>query len=328
MSVRLGFALAVLLMPPPGAAASAAEPEGTDTLRIVLAPRDTLSSGLRRPAGVAVDAFGRITVADEERHTLERFAPDGRWLESTGALGSEPGRFRRPGSLAALGSLGIAVHDRDNRRIVAYDQHLRRIGIVADFTSESFTARFGRVDPVAMTADAGGAVLVADADRDRLLAFDFAGAFVREIGGFGGRSGAFQGLAALTAGARGGFVTLESGSRPKRARAGAPAAAPARARIQWFDAGGSVLGSAWLDWASAESREGAIAVDAAGRIAVANAVTGEVRLLSPEGRTLAIVQALARPSALAFGADGALWVAETAAARVRSFTLAPASAAD
>lgn len=296
---------------------------------LAVSERDTLTERLRRPAGVAVDAFGRVLVADEELHALQRFDVAGAWLEGVGTLGGDAAQFRRPGGVALLGALGVAVLDRDNRRVVAYDQHLRLLGVIADFAGEALTAQLGRVDPVAITADAGGALLVADGDRDRVLQFDFAGGFVREVGGFGGRSGAFNGLAALAASPRGGWVTLERASRPRRPRRG-EAVTPTvpRARLQWVDADGRVSATAWIEWERAEDRDAAIAVDAAGRVAVANGASGEVRLLAPDGRPLAAIAGLRRPTALAFGGDGALWVAETGAGRVRCFTFGPRAAAD
>lgn len=325
MRVRTLALVSLLLLP---AAHAAAEPLPGDSLRAT--PRDTLTTRLRRPAGVAVDAFGRITVADEEVHALQRFGADGTWLDGVGALGSEPAQFRRPGGIAVLGSLGLAVLDRDNRRVVAYDQHLRLIGVIADLAGDALSATLGRVDPVAITADAGGAVRVADGDRDRVLQFDFAGGLVSEVGGFGGRAGAFDGLAALAAAPGGGWVTLERAIRPRRARRGEPAPGPVapRARLQWLDAEGRVRSTAWVTWALADEREAALAVDAQGRVAVANGASGEVRLLSADGRPLAAIAGLRQPSALAFGGDGALWVAETGAGRVRSFTFGPRSAGD
>ena len=327
IAALLGFLLC-------GLPAMASETDSSDSAverasgPIQLVARDTLTDRLRRPSGISVDAFGRVTVADEERHSLERFGADGRWLDGAGALGSATTQFRRPGTLTALGALGIAVLDRDNRRVVAYDQQLRLIGIIADFSSDESLSRFGRVDPVALAADAGGSVMVADSDRDRLLVFDFAGAFVREIGGFGGRAGAFHGLVAVASAPLGGMVTLERGARPRRAGRAAADSAAAPARLQMLDAGGRVLRSVPLGWAGAEGPGTALAVDRLGRMAVVNGDTGELRLLSPEGLLLASLAGFRSASALAFGPEGALWVAETGAGRVRSFTIGPAPAED
>lgn len=325
LAFSLGLTCVAAVHAQPGDRVTAVAPDS-----LAFSPRDTLQTRLRRPAGIAIDAFGRVTVADEELHALQRFGPSGLWIDGAGALGSAITQFRRPGGIAVLGALGLAVLDRDNRRIVAYDQHLRLLGVIADFASDALSAQLGRVDPVAVTADAGGAVFVADGDRDRVLVFDFAGGFVREVGGFGARGGAFNGLAALAASPRGGWVTLERATRPRRARGDRPAddqSAP-RARVQWLDADGRVLGSAWVEWFKVEDRDAAMAVDALGRVALANGASGEVILLSATWMRLATLAGLSAPSALAFGPDGALWVAETSAGRVRSFTIGPRTAGD
>ncbi len=322
-SLVRGSLVAALALSLTGGALAAAAESGASTPDSLarFTPRDTLSERLRRPSGVVVDAFGRITVADEERHSLERFGADGKWIDGAGALGSEPAQFRRPGTLVMLGSLGVAVHDRDNRRVVAYDQHLRLIGIVADFSSEALQSRFGRIEPVAITADAGGALRVADSDRDRVLAFDFAGGFVSEVGGFGGRAGAFRGLVAMASLPMGGTITLERGSLARRARGKTPDRAAEPARLQWLGADGRVVRSLGIDWARAESARAAIAVDRLGRVALVNAASGELLLLGRSGERLGAMSGLLNPSAVAFGPDGALWVAETGAARVRSLVI-------
>jgi len=194
----------------------------------------------------------------------------------------------------------------------------------------------GRVRPVSLAADRGGALYVADAERDRVLVFDYAGTFQRELGGFGERSGGFSGLSGVAVGARGTLVTVE---RPRlvtrRERRGAAAAPPApasadsavaRARVQWLDAGGRVLATAWTPaWLAGPAEVSlAVAVDASGRVAVAGERSGELCVLSEKGELLARTSGLSAPRALAFADDGTLLVAESGAGRVRRFALEPA----
>src|SRR5262245_6415507 len=158
------------------------------------------------PSGLAVDSFGRFVVADATLHRIQRFERDGRLMWQAGQLGSDPGFLRRPGAVAPFGTLGIAVLDIENLRIQIYDLFGHLQGQRIDL-SESATGVVGRVRPVTMSADKGGAVYVADADRDRLLVFDFSGRFVREIGGLGGSAGSFRGLSGVAMTPRGGLVT-------------------------------------------------------------------------------------------------------------------------
>lgn len=256
------------------------------------------------PGGVAVDAFGRVVVSDAALHRLQRFEPDGRWLGESGSLGSDPGQLRRPGAVAMLGALAIVTLDQENRRIERYDLFGRRLGTLVDLLDPALEAQVGRVDPVTLAADRGGALYVADADRDRVLAFDFSGRFLRTIGGFGDRPGSFRGLKGLGTGPRGALVTAERVNR----------------RVQRLDAGGRVTAS----WPLAVAREpGAlpVAVDDSSRVAVADEAGGRLWLFDPGGRLLAMIDGLARPRALAFAPDGTLIVAEAGRGEVRRFAI-------
>ena len=287
-----------------------------------LVPRDTLvSSRLAEPSGLAIDAFGRLWVSDAALHRVVRFSDDGTALDETGALGSEPGQFRRPGALAVTGALGVAVLDLENRRVSIYDHHLRLLGAACDLAAPTLEDRIGRVTPVALAADRGGAIHVADGDRDRILLFDFAGTFLREWGGFGGRTGGFSGLMGLAANGRGTLITIERPrSRPRRADADSLVG---RARVQWLDAGGRVVRSVWTPaWAAGAAEQAfAVAVDASGRVAIVGERSGQVCVLAPDGGALVMQAGLRSPRGVVFGADGALLVAEAGAARIVRFTL-------
>lgn len=281
---------------------------------------------LIEPAGVLGDAFGHVWVSDAAQSKLRRWDARGQALDEAGTLGSEPNRFRRPGPLARLGSLGVAVLDIENQRVVSYDHHLRLLGVLVDLAAPALESRVGRVRPVALAADRGGAVFVADADRDRVLVFDFAGTFLREVGGFTARAGGFAGLSDLACGPRGTLVTVER--PPGRGRKDAPGdSLVGRSRVQWLDAGGRVTNARWLPaWrvGSGETRA-SIAVDDSNRVAVAGERSGELLLLAPDGRVLSRLSGLAGPRALGFASDGTLLVAEAGAGRVRRFAIGRAA---
>jgi hypothetical protein len=279
---------------------------------------------LVEPAGVLADAFGHIWVSDASLHKLRRWRADGVPLDETGALGSEPTQFRRPGALARVGALGVAVLDVENQRVSTYDLNLRLLSVAVDLTSADIEARAGTVRPLALASDRGGALYVVDAERDRILVFDYAGAFQREIGGYGGRSGGFNGLTGVAVTARGRIVTVER-PRPRSKRADPSDSTLARARIQWLEAGGRLITSVWSPPLAAGNSElsVAVAVDAIGRVAIAAERSGEVHVLAPDGAPIARLTGLASPRALAFADDGTLLVAETGAHRVRRWTLEP-----
>ncbi len=292
------------------ASTGSADSTGADTLPLRLVPVQALGTAgggraaLVEPNGVAVDAFGRIYVTDASQHRLVRFDARGTWLGEAGALGSAPGDLRRPGAATAVGSLGVAVLDRENLRVVLYDLFGRLVGVLADFTA--LEDDLGRVDPVALAADRGGALYVADADRDRVLALDFSGRFVRSLGGFGVGAGSFRGLAGLATGPGGELVTAE--------RTGA--------RVQRLDATGSPVAAWPLPVRPGRGRL-AVAVDDSMRIAVADETSGRLWVFGFDGRLLGTRADLAGPRAVAFAPDGSLLVAEGGAGRVRRFAFEP-----
>jgi DNA-binding beta-propeller fold protein YncE len=291
--------------------ASPPDSAGVDTLALRLVPVQTLGppgggrAALVEPSGVATDAFGRIYVTDASQHRLVRFDARGTWLGEAGALGSGPGELRRPSGVTAVGSLGVAVLDRENQRVVLYDLFGRLVGVLTDLAA--LEDELGRVDPVALAADRGGALYVADANRDRILALDFSGRYVRSLGGFGVGAGSFRGLSGLAVGRGGELVTAE--------RTGA--------RVQRLDAAGSPLAAWPLPVRPGRGRL-AVAVDDSARIAVADEISGGLWLFDLAGRLLGGRADLASPRAVTFAPDGSLLVAEGAERRVRRFALEPA----
>jgi DNA-binding beta-propeller fold protein YncE len=294
--------------------ATGRDSSGVDTLAMRLRPVQELGDAggdrtvLVEPSGVATDAFGRIYVTDASQHRLVRFDARGTWLGEAGALGSGPGELRRPRAVMAVGSLGVAILDPENLRVVLYDLFGRWVGTLADLAA--LEDEVGRVDPVALAADRGGALYLADADHDRVLVLDFSGRYVRSLGGFGAGPGSFRGLAGLATGPHGDLVTVE--------RTGA--------RLQRLDASGSPL-AAWPLPARPGRGRLAVAVDDSTRIAVADETTGRLWLFDAGGRLLAARADLVSPRAVTFAPDGSLLVAEGGAGRLRRFALESAGTA-
>jgi sugar lactone lactonase YvrE len=257
------------------------------------------------PAGIACDPFGRIWVSDAQLHKVQRFERDGRWLGETGLLGSGDGELRRPGSIAALGAADMGVLDQENRRVVDYDLFGRLVGTRIDLQDPALENVVGRVDPSALATDRGGAVYVVDPARERVLVFDTSGGFERALGEYGSKPGQFRGLRGLASAPHGELVVTER----------------LNARVQRVDAGGRAAGG-WPLPVDPRANAGLpVAVDAQGRIAVADEKSGRLWVFDPNGRPVASLAALGRPRALAWAPDGTLLVTETQPARVRRFAL-------
>jgi len=259
---------------------------------------------LVEPSGIACDAFGKLYVSDASLHRLARFAADGGWLGSSGALGSDAEQLHRPGAVALLGTLNVALLDRENLRVVTYDLFGHAQGTLIDLAAADLVDALGRVDPTALAADRGGAVYVLDQDRDRVLVFDFSGRFLRSLGGFGPRPGSFRGLAGVAVAPGGQIVTAERGG----------------ARLQRLDPSGSVAAT-WPLSLEPGRLAVPLAVDDSARVAVADERRGRLWLFDRGGRLLAETGGLELPRALAFAPDGTLLVAEAGAGLVRRFAI-------
>jgi len=259
---------------------------------------------IAEPSGLAVDAFGTLYVSDAALHRLQRFDARGAWLGESGSLGSDPGQLRRPGGVVLLGTLSVAVLDLENRRVETFDLFGQRIGTLIDLAGTEFPSVVGRVDPVAIAADKGGALFIADGDGERVLAFEFSGRFVRALGGIGARPGSFRGLRGLAAAPRGDLVTAER----------------INARAQRLDPGGRVLASWPLD---VRPGRGAlpVAIDDSARVAIADESTGRLWVFDSQGGLLAASDGLEGPRALAFAGGGSLLVGEVRAGRVTRLKL-------
>jgi len=282
---------------------SVSGPPSLPVVSVTLVGDGAGDAGLIDPTGIAVDTFGRVYVTDAGSHRLLRLDTQGKPTAEFGSLGSDPSQLQRPSGVALLGTLGVAVLDRDNRRVVTVDLFGRPLGTLIDLASIELERRVGRIDASAIASDRGGALALLDRERDRVLLFDFAGRFVREVGGLGATAGSFRGLRGLAYGPRGELVCADRGN----------------ARLQRLDAGGRVAAT-WPVAVTPGAASLPLAVDAGGRVAMADEAGGTLRLWSADGVLLFETSGLRRPRALAFGSDGSLLVAETSPVRIRRLT--------
>ncbi len=257
------------------------------------------------PAGLALDAFDRITLSDRSLRRLLRFDLKGTRLGEAGSLGDDPGRLRRPGGMAPAGALGLAVLDEENRRVLLYDLFGRysNVRVEIDVAAEAQ----GRVVPSALASDRAGFMYVGDGDQDRVLVFDAAGAFARVLSGYAPGGGSIRGVAGLAVGPRGDVVICERAS----------------GRVVRLDPTGAIAAR----WAVTPPPLGArapAAIDDSLRIAIADPAARTIRVFDAGGRLLARARTAGEPVALTFHRDGALWVAERDPVRVSRRVLTPA----
>lgn len=69
------------------------------------------------PTAIVLDSQGRLWIADEHRHDVQTFEPDGRYVSRVGGFGTEPGQLNRPAGLALDADGNLIVGDAHNNRI-------------------------------------------------------------------------------------------------------------------------------------------------------------------------------------------------------------------
>lgn len=74
------------------------------------------------PTGVTVDRVGDVYVTDYN-HRVQKFSSDGRFLGKWGTMGTTDGQFQWPGSIAVDASRNVYVVDVWNKRIQKFDSN-------------------------------------------------------------------------------------------------------------------------------------------------------------------------------------------------------------
>ncbi len=195
--------------------------------------------GLREDAAVAVGspAGGDLTyVADTADNRVLVYGPEGslraRWGadEGSGAGGTGPGDFERPGAVALDRAGELYVADTGNDRVVK----LSPAGVVlAEWGAPgSGEGHFHSPDGIAL--DAAGNVYVLDAGNNRVEVFDGAGRFITEWGSRGVGLGQFSGPDGLAVGCEGSvYVADTDNNRIERFNLDAPSPSGCEAPGRW-----------------------------------------------------------------------------------------------
>ena len=277
-----------------------------------------LGSGLTSVGAVAVGPDGVVYVADGSDR-VDRYAPDGRLLNSFGQLRVRGGRvLLRDGRRATTPARAAAWRWARGSLWVADTRNDRVQRFALDGSAPSVVVPPGRVKRPQGLAVSGGRLIVADDNNHRLAVFGLFGDFVGAVGsGPGPRPGqlafpydvAVDPLGRVFVADNINHRVVRYGPAPSYTYRGAlgllrlpsgPAAVPARAvggrvgphatwptraatAIDVFDVGGKSLGSFGSSGRVTGQfiRPLGVAADASGMRAVADSVNGRVQLLAP-----------------------------------------------
>jgi uncharacterized protein (TIGR03663 family) len=144
------------------------------------------SSFLWGPRGIAVDAQGRVFVADTGNKRIVIFDKDGNYITEFGTGGFDPGQFDEPVGIAIAPSGTVYVTDTWNQRIQAFIPNA-----TGDFYVPTIqwdvNGWFGQSldNKPFIAVGANEHVFVTDPEGYRVIEFTSSGEFVRAWGAFG-----------------------------------------------------------------------------------------------------------------------------------------------
>ncbi|MBA4376076.1 MAG: hypothetical protein C0401_07895 [Anaerolinea sp.] len=148
------------------------------------------------PRGIAMGKDGTIYVADSRNHRIQRFSPDGKWLNSWGSFasvdaGEAPGgTFNEPWGIAVGPDGSVYVADTWNYRIQKFTASGKYITMWgAPGTADSPTTFWG---PRGIVVDKSGHVFITDTGNNRVVIFDEQGNYLNQFGINGINAGEFD----------------------------------------------------------------------------------------------------------------------------------------
>ncbi len=212
---------------------------------------------------VAVGAEGDVYTTEFWGQRVQRFAPDGTFLDMWGTYGEGPGEFTAPEGIAIDGDGFVYVVDSNRiEKFTAGGEFVTEWGEWGQGTGGKFQF------PTGIAVDGDGFVYVVDAGNGRIQKFTSDGTFVTMWGSRGSGNGQFdtpEGIAV-----HGGTVYVADSFNH---------------RVQRFSTTGTFLGSWGTEGAAPGQLQGpkGVAVDAAGNVYVVDLGNDRVQKFSATG---------------------------------------------
>ncbi len=288
--------------------------------RTAVAAWGTVGQGagqFQQPKGLAVDAEGRVYVADSQNHRIQVLDAQGAPLAQWGAQGGQPGQFQEPWDVAVSPEGEVYVADTWNHRIQIFDRQGAYLGGWGTFgeVGEDLWRDGVFYGPRALAFDDEANLYIADTGNKRVLKYDPEGQLVAVVGGAGQEQGRLNEPVGLAVGPDGAVYVADTWNR----------------RIQVFDSELRFL----REW-TVQAWEGAsvvnkpyLAVDAEGNVWATDPegyrilrFDAQGELLGAFGRYGTGLDGMNLPTGIAIDAQGRLLVSDSENHRILVFELA------
>jgi DNA-binding beta-propeller fold protein YncE len=149
-------------------------------------PSNTNPNGLWGPRGIAVDAQGRVFVADTGNKRILVYDSDGNFINQIGNEGMAAGQFEEPVGLGIDQKDNLYVADTWNQRIQVFSPS--QDGVTFSPTLQwNIAAWFGEAldNKPYLALDNQGHIFTTDPESFRVLEFTTNGDFIRTWGDYG-----------------------------------------------------------------------------------------------------------------------------------------------
>ncbi len=137
------------------------------------------------PTALAIDGSGNVLVADWGNNRIQKFQPDGTFLDEWGTPGTGDGQFQNPAGIEVDSTGNIYVADYNNHRVQKFDS---AGGYLGQWGTEG-TANGEFQNPTGISTDGFDNVFVVDSHNNRVQEFNSAGTFIAKFGTSGTGSG-------------------------------------------------------------------------------------------------------------------------------------------
>lgn len=268
-----------------------------------------LAPVFKSPRHIATDSKGRLIVSDPQIRTVHVLDPRGK---TSFRIEGGPGhRLQLPAGVAVDGEDNIYIADEEKGVVLVYDAYGRFVHYLGLYEDESeFEGPVG----IAIDRDAHR-LYVVDNPRNMIRVLDLDGKFIASIGNprDPSQTGKFQHPSEIAL-SKAGLVVLDQDGN----------------RVQRLDPRGNVVASFPVDasYHPGANCDNGLALDGEATIYVNSTLNSEVRVFSPEGKSLGVFthpevfrQTFVQPTGIWIDAANRLYLSDSANRQVEIFQL-------